>query len=218
MGFTLNLLTLLAIVLSVGLVVDDAIVVVENVSRHMRAGMCRVEAALISSRELFGPIVAMTITLVAVYAPIGFQGGLTGVAVQGVRLHAGVRGDRVGDRGRHAVADDERLQSTAGGHEGRPTPLVNRHASTAVRRGTARARRRARTALGHRGRGAVRERARGLAALQFSRKELAPVEDQGFIFLIVNSAPDASLAGTRRRQRSRSTRSGPRCPRRAHVR
>ena len=77
-GFTLNLLTLLAIVLSVGLVVDDAIVVVENVERHIREGKTPLEAALLGARELVGPIIAMTITLAAVYAPIGFQGGLTG--------------------------------------------------------------------------------------------------------------------------------------------
>jgi multidrug efflux pump len=78
LGFTLNLLTLLAIVLSVGLVVDDAIVVVENVERHIRGGKTPLQAALLGARELVGPIVAMTITLAAVYAPIGFQGGLTG--------------------------------------------------------------------------------------------------------------------------------------------
>ncbi len=78
-GFSLNLLTILAIVLAVGLVVDDAIVVVENVERHMREGKSRIQAALIGARELFSPIVAMTITLAAVYAPIGFQGGLTGM-------------------------------------------------------------------------------------------------------------------------------------------
>src|SRR5512146_2598779 len=77
-GFTVNLLTLLAIVLSVGLVVDDAIVVVENVERHKREGMGAVDAALRGARELVGPIVAMTITLAAVYTPIAFQGGLTG--------------------------------------------------------------------------------------------------------------------------------------------
>jgi len=77
-GFTLNLLTLLAIVLSVGLVVDDAIVVVENVERHIRAGMSRMNAALRGARELIGPIIAMTITLAAVYTPIALQGGLTG--------------------------------------------------------------------------------------------------------------------------------------------
>lgn len=77
-GFTINLLTLLAIVLSVGLVVDDAIVVVENVERHLRKGGTPFDAALLGARELIGPIIAMTITLAAVYAPIGLQGGLTG--------------------------------------------------------------------------------------------------------------------------------------------
>src|SRR5438128_10368208 len=78
LGFTLNLLTLLAIVLSVGLVVDDAIVVVENVERHVREGLSRMNAALVGARELIGPIIAMTITLAAVYTPIALQGGLTG--------------------------------------------------------------------------------------------------------------------------------------------
>ena len=78
LGFSLNLLTILAIVLSVGLVVDDAIVVVENIERHVRLGKSRLEAALIGARELRGPIIAMTITLATVYAPIAFQGGLTG--------------------------------------------------------------------------------------------------------------------------------------------
>ena len=78
LGFTLNLLTLLAIVLAVGLVVDDAIVVVENIERHIREGKTPVDAALLGARELVGPVIAMTITLAAVYAPIAFQGGLTG--------------------------------------------------------------------------------------------------------------------------------------------
>jgi multidrug efflux pump len=77
-GFSLNLLTLLAVVLSVGLVVDDAIVVVENVERHVREGKTPIDAALLGARELVGPIIAMTITLAAVYTPIAFQGGLTG--------------------------------------------------------------------------------------------------------------------------------------------
>jgi len=78
LGFTLNLLTLLAIVLAVGLVVDDAIVIVENVERHVREGKTPLESALLGARELVGPVIAMTITLAAVYAPIAFQGGLTG--------------------------------------------------------------------------------------------------------------------------------------------
>ncbi|MSM38990.1 MAG: multidrug efflux protein [Geobacter sp.] len=77
-GFTVNLLTLLAVVLSVGLVVDDAIVVVENVERHLGEGKTPMEAALLGARELVGPIIAMTVTLAAVYLPIGLQGGLTG--------------------------------------------------------------------------------------------------------------------------------------------
>jgi multidrug efflux pump len=77
-GFSINLLTLLAIVLAVGLVVDDAIVVVENVERHLEEGMKPFDAAFIGARELIGPIIATTITLAAVYAPIAFQEGLTG--------------------------------------------------------------------------------------------------------------------------------------------
>ena len=77
-GFTVNLLTLLAVVLSVGLVVDDAIVVLENIERHLREGKTPIEAALVGARELVGPIIAMTVTLATVYLPIGLQGGLTG--------------------------------------------------------------------------------------------------------------------------------------------
>ncbi|MGB0743968.1 MAG: efflux RND transporter permease subunit, partial [Opitutales bacterium] len=77
-GFTINLLTLLAIVLSVGIVVDDAIIVVENIERHLEEGMPAMEAALTGVRELIGPVITTTLTLVAVYLPIGFQGGLTG--------------------------------------------------------------------------------------------------------------------------------------------
>jgi multidrug efflux pump len=77
-GFTINLLTLLAVVLAVGLVVDDAIVVVENVERHLHDGLSPVDAAILGARELLAPIIAMTITLAAVYTPVGLQGGLTG--------------------------------------------------------------------------------------------------------------------------------------------
>jgi multidrug efflux pump len=77
-GFSINLLTLLALVLAIGLVVDDAIIVVENVNRHLEEGMAPFAAAIQAARELGGPIIAMTIVLIAVYVPIGFQGGLTG--------------------------------------------------------------------------------------------------------------------------------------------
>ncbi len=78
LGYSLNLLTLLSMVLAIGLVVDDAIIVVENVHRHIEEGMTRMQAALKGARELAIPIIAMTTTLLAVYAPIGFLGGLTG--------------------------------------------------------------------------------------------------------------------------------------------
>ncbi|MFI4963072.1 MAG: efflux RND transporter permease subunit, partial [Legionellales bacterium] len=78
LGYSINLLTLLAFVLAIGLVVDDAIVVVENVHRHIEEGKTPAEAALVGAREIATPIIAMTITLAAVYAPIGFMGGLTG--------------------------------------------------------------------------------------------------------------------------------------------
>ncbi|MBN8968504.1 MAG: efflux RND transporter permease subunit, partial [Rhizobiales bacterium] len=78
MGFSLNLLTLLAMVLAIGLVVDDAIVVVENIHRHLEEGKSPVQASLIGAREIVGPVISMTITLAAVYAPIGFLGGVTG--------------------------------------------------------------------------------------------------------------------------------------------
>jgi multidrug efflux pump len=77
-GFSINLLTLLALVLAIGLVVDDAIIVVENVNRHLEDGMKPFPAAMLAARELGGPIIAMTVVLIAVYVPIGFQGGLTG--------------------------------------------------------------------------------------------------------------------------------------------
>src|SRR5215510_14485506 len=122
-GFSLNLLTILAIVLSVGLVVDDAIVVVENVERHVREGKSRLQAALIGARELVGPILAMTVTLAAVYTPIGFQGGLTGTLFLEVAI---TLSPVMSSRFVHAH-----------GKEGRLTALVNR-AFELVRRGYAR--------------------------------------------------------------------------------
>lgn len=77
-GFSINLLTLLALVLAIGLVVDDAIIVVEGVNRHMEEGLKPLDAALTAARELASPIIAMTVVLIAVYVPVGFQGGLTG--------------------------------------------------------------------------------------------------------------------------------------------
>ena len=107
LGFSLNLLTILAIVLSVGLVVDDAIVVVENVERHVREGKTRIQAAIVGARELVGPIIAMTITLAAVYAPIGFQGGLTGSLFLEFAITLAAAVVRLGRRRGDALAGDE---------------------------------------------------------------------------------------------------------------
>jgi multidrug efflux pump len=195
LGFSLNLLTILAIVLSVGLVVDDAIVVVENVSRYMREGMGRVQAALTSARQLFGPIVAMTITLAAVYAPIGFLSGLTGVLFKEFAFTLAIA---VIFSGLVAVTLSPIMSAymaPEGGHEGRYTRFVSRLFDR-----VAAIYRRLLDAVLH-------LRAQAIAAgvlicvlavplYMFSGQELAPIEDEGIVIMLVNSAPDASLAYT----------------------
>jgi len=196
-GFSLNLLTLLAIVLSVGLVVDDAIVVVENVERHVRLGQSRIEAAQAAARELLGPIVAMTITLATVYAPIGFQGGLTGSLFLEFAMTLAVA---VILSGIVAITLSPMMSSRfvhPQGKEGRLTAFVNRRF----------------------------EEARGLYAwlldsaltmrwgivaaacfimiaawplYHFSRQELAPVEDQNHISLFFEASPDSTVHATNR--------------------
>lgn len=195
MGFSLNLLTLLAIVLSVGLVVDDAIVVVENVARHMRDGMSRTQAALVSSRQLFGPIVAMTITLAAVYAPIGLLTGLTGVLF---KEFAFTLATAVIVSGIVAITLSPIMSAyTApeGGHESRYARFIGRQ----MDRASAGYGRLLDFILPLKAQVVVFAVFIGVLAVplyMFSGKELAPVEDEGFILLIVNSAPDASLAYT----------------------
>src|SRR5256712_7713358 len=198
-GFTLNLLTLLAIVLSVGLVVDDAIVVVENVERHMREGMSRMNAALKGARELIGPIIAMTITLAAVYTPIALQGGLTGalfrefaLTLAGAVTISGVvalvlspmmsahllRAGHV-DRGFSAFVNRtfDRFRNWYGSHLDRT--LAARPAVYAVWAGI--------SAL------AV---IMALLIPTFASKELAPTEDQGVIFGIVTAPANATIDDT----------------------
>ena len=130
-GFTINLLTLLAIVLSVGLVVDDAIVMVENVERHLHEGKRPFEAAIEAARELVGPIIAMTITLAAVYAPIGIPGRADRHAVPRVRLHAGGGSHRLGHRRADALADDGIAAAARGRLRTRVLPGGSTGASTA---------------------------------------------------------------------------------------
>jgi multidrug efflux pump len=200
LGFSLNLLTILAIVLSVGLVVDDAIVVVENVERHVREGKTRMQAAIVGARELVGPIIAMTITLATVYAPIGFQGGLTGSLFLefAITLAAAVVLSGV-----VAVTLSPMMSSRfvhERGHEGRLTRWVN-HAFDAVRR---RYERLLDGALTMRAAIVVAAAIVTVAAwplYSLSKRELAPVEDQSHISLFMEASPDASLVATNRATR-----------------
>ncbi len=191
-GFTLNLLTLLAIVLSVGIVVDDAIVMVENVERHLREGMSRTEAAIEGARELVSPIIAMTITLAAVYAPIAFQGGLTGslfrefaltlagaVLISGIValtlspvMSASLLKEHRSERGLSARIDAgfQRLRDAYARRL--DVALANRTAVYIVWIGLS---------------------ALGLLMFAMSARELAPTEDQGVIFGILETPSNATL-------------------------
>ena len=191
-GFTINLLTLLAIVLSVGLVVDDAIVVVENVERHLSEGQSPIDAAIYGARELMNPVIAMTITLAAVYLPVGLQGGLTGslfrefaftlagaVTISGIvaltlspmmasrLLQPGMEERGFASKTAHVF---HRIQV----HYGRllDATLRARPAVYVVWIGIS---------------------LMAIPMFQQSAKELAPVEDQGVIFGIINTPANATL-------------------------
>jgi multidrug efflux pump len=194
-GFSINLLTLLAIVLSVGLVVDDAIVVVENVERHLAMGQRPIAAALAAARELVGPILAMTITLAAVYTPIGLQGGLTGTlfrefafTLAGAVLISGFVALTLSPMlGSRLLRQDESERGLAGvitrGFEwwkrlyagALDVVLANRPFVYVIWIGLS-----------------------GFAVLmfQFSPRELAPAEDQGFILAIVDTPPNSTIDQT----------------------
>ena len=197
MGFSLNLLTVLAIVLSVGLVVDDAIVVVENVARYMREGMSRRQAALASSRQLMRPIIGMTITLAAVYTPIGFLSGLTGVLFKEFAFTLAVA---VLISGLIALTLSPVMSawvSPEGGRESQVTQRVNR----AFDRLQQRYAQLLDISLAHRGQVLVIAGLCSVMSIPFfmlSQQELAPVEDEGAISVIVEAPPDASLSYTHR--------------------
>jgi multidrug efflux pump len=194
-GFTLNLLTLLAIVLSVGLVVDDAIVMVENVERHIREGQSPRRAALLGARELQGPVIAMTVTLAAVYAPIGLQGGLTGslfrefaFTLAGAVLISGVVALTLSPVMSSKLLNAEREKHGLAGR-------INRDFDR-LRRGYGRvldATLSARPAVF-----VVWLVLSALAVPMFilAPKELAPAEDQSFMFGIVEAPADATIDST----------------------
>ncbi|SDQ29083.1 efflux RND transporter permease subunit [Pseudoxanthomonas sp. CF125] len=194
MGFTINLLTLLAMVLAIGIVVDDAIIVLENVHRHIEEGMSPYDAAIRGARELAWPVVAMTTTLVAVYLPIGFQGGLTGVlftefafTLAGSVLLSGVialtltpmmcakilKPHSEGGKGKLEKWLDERFEWLRQGYQGKLHGALETKGVIAI-----------------------------FGAIVFvsciflfmgSPKEPAPAEDQGFIFSIGSADPSATL-------------------------
>ncbi len=195
-GFTINLLTLLAIVLSVGLVVDDAIVMVENVERHIHLGQKPLTAALQAGRELVGPIIAMTITLAAVYAPIGIQGGLTGALF---REFAFTLAGAVVVSGVVALTLSPMMGSRllrSGDSERGFAGWVNRRFDFV------------RTTYARQLAATLRYRPVVLMLwvlvsllivpfYLFSQKELAPKEDQSVVFGIVQAAPNATLDQTK---------------------
>ena len=197
MGFSLNLLTVLAIVLSVGLVVDDAIVVVENVGRFMREGMSRTEAALKSSRQLLAPIVGMTLTLAVVYAPIGFLSGLTGVLFKEFAFTLAVA---VLISGVVAITLSPIMSAyvcAEGGKEGRYTQWVNGRFLMLQNR----YKKMLDATLDNNAQVAVVAIFFTLLILPFfvlSKQELAPTEDQGSISVITSGPPEASLDYTTR--------------------
>lgn len=197
MGFSLNLLTVLAIVLSVGLVVDDAIVVVENVARYMRKGMNRFDAALASSRQLFAPVIAMTLTLAAVYAPIGFLSGLTGVLFKEFAFTLAIA---VLISGFVALTLSPIMSAYAVPPQGRESAF-----SRWVNRGFDKLQRGYLRVLDT----LLRNNAKVLFVaifisllaapfFLFSKKELAPTEDQSSINVAVSGPPEASLDYTER--------------------
>jgi multidrug efflux pump len=194
-GFTINLLTLLAIVLSVGLVVDDAIVMVENVERHLHLGKSPFRAAQDAARELVGPIIAMTITLAAVYAPIGIQGGLTGALF---REFAFTLAGAVVVSGIVALTLSPMMGSKLlrSGDTERGFPgIVNRRFESV------------RTLYVRLLSGTLRYRPVVLALwaivavlmvpfYMFSQRELAPSEDQGVVFGVIQSSANSTLDQT----------------------
>jgi multidrug efflux pump len=195
-GFTINLLTLLAIVLSVGLVVDDAIVMVENVERHLHLGKRPIDAALQAARELVGPIIAMTITLAAVYTPVGIQGGLTGAlfrefafALAGAVIVSGVVALTLSPMMGSKLL---RAGDTERGFAG----FVNRRFDAVRRRYT----RLLSNTLAYR---RVVYVLWGIVAFLmvpfylFSQRELAPNEDQGVVFGIVQASANATIDQTK---------------------
>lgn len=196
-GFSLNLLSILAIVLAVGLVVDDAIVVVENVERHVRLGKTRIRAAMIGARELAGPIIAMTITLATVYTPVALQGGLTGSLFLEFAI---TLASAVVVSGLVALTLSPVMSSRfvhPHGKEGKLTAIMTRGFDTVANRYA----RLLDNALEMRWSIVVAALVITIGAWPlylYSQRELAPIEDQSHISLFFEAAPDSTLTASDR--------------------
>jgi multidrug efflux pump len=197
LGYTINLLTLLALVLAIGLVVDDAIIVVENVHRHMEEGLPRMHAAIKGARELGGPIIAISVVLVAVYVPIGFLGGLTGALFTefAFTLAGSVAVSAVIALTLSPMMCSRILKAYSCDKPHCLGAFIDRQFSR-LRRGYERA---LHATLDYRPVTAA------VAVVIFvciyflyagSRHELAPQEDQGLIISLITAAPDATLEQT----------------------
>ena len=196
-GFSINLLTLLAMVLAIGLVVDDAIVVVENIHRHVEDGLSSVRAALLGAREIVGPVVAMTITLAAVYAPIGMMGGLTGALF---KEFAFTLAGSVVVSGVVALTLSPVMSSMlldARQNEGRLARLVEHYMASLAER-YRRALSRTLAARGAVLLVGVAVLAAIVVLLLGIRRELAPTEDQGAVIVIAKAPQYAGVGYTAR--------------------
>ncbi len=194
-GYSINLLSLLAMVLAIGLVVDDAIVVVENIHRHIEEGFRPIQAAFMGMKEIYGAVVAMTITLAAVFAPLAFTGGLTGslfrefaVTLAGAVIISGIVAVTItpmmsarllqkGNHSRFQIAVDRAFDRLAGWYERRVNGSLDYRAITIL----------------------MVVVLAGLTGYLFSKTstELAPEEDSGALFAFVNAPPYATSEYTR---------------------
>jgi len=197
LGYTINLMTLLALVLAIGLVVDDAIIVVENVHRHMEEGVPVLEASLRGARELGGPIVAMTVVLIAVYVPIGFMGGLTGTLFTefAYTLAGAVLVSAIIALTLSPMMCSKFFKPSVPGERHRLAEFIDR-VFNRIRTGYAGLLKGSLDSLPVVGVFAVLVLASNYFLFTSSRSELAPQEDQGFFIVMLSAAPDASLQQT----------------------